>query len=78
MLLHFIKNKKIKKQAIAWAWSLSLKLKVATWDGKKCFPYTHANETEEFNCKMNVVLENLKTNMRMNASSLWINDFFVH
>jgi hypothetical protein len=44
---------------------------------KNDFPYTHASETQKINYKMNVVLVNLETNMRMNASSLWINDFFI-
>jgi hypothetical protein len=35
----------------------------------KCFfPYTHANKTQEFNRKMNVVPINLKANMGMNVS----------
>jgi hypothetical protein len=32
------------------------------------FSYTHANKTQKFNHKMNVVLENLEANMGMNVS----------
>jgi hypothetical protein len=45
----------------------------------KCFfLYTHANETQEFNGKMNIVLVNLKTNMGMNVKGLGLsmNGFF--
>jgi hypothetical protein len=35
---------------------------------KFVFPYTHANKTQEFNYKMNVVPINLKENMGMNIS----------
>jgi len=39
----------------------------------KClFSYTHANKTQEFNNKMNVVRINLETNMEMNDF------FFIH
>jgi hypothetical protein len=46
---------------------LSLKPRVGTWDGKMFFPYTHANEAQNLNSKMNVVLINVKANMGMNV-----------
>jgi hypothetical protein len=32
------------------------------------FPYTHANKTQEFKHKMNVIQVNLEANMGMNVS----------
>jgi len=45
---------------------MRLEPKVGTWDGKMFFPLcTHANKTQEFNHKMNVVRINLGVNMGM-------------
>jgi len=34
---------------------MNLELKVETWDGKFFFTYTHANKTQKFDHKMNVI-----------------------
>jgi hypothetical protein len=45
-------------------YSLELKLGMV-----KClFLYTHVNKTQEFNCKMNVVSIDFKSNIGMNGS----------
>ncbi len=60
---------KIGSMSLLWnhkvSYRMSLELKLGM---VKCiFPYTHANKTQEFNHKMNVVPINLKANMGMNV-----------
>ncbi len=47
---------------------MNLELKVGTWDGKMIFAYTHANKTQNFDHKMNVIKIKLEENTGMNVN----------